>query len=150
MHSVTIWWVPRCRKCCPADAEVPQVKQISPGTESHASIPSDISWSHQAQLSLWAYLGTDVSAASPLNHCNACAESGLLLCSRAQLQATILQRALCVCREFIVGMQLSITATAGLGSSSYSFKVIVVCFFFFQNNSINEAFIFYLHRRETI
>lgn len=81
---------------------------------------------HQAHLRLWAYLGTNVSAAFSFQHRDVYAESGLLLCSRVQLEAVILQRALCAHCEFIVGMQLSITATAGLGSSFDSFNIIVV------------------------
>lgn len=81
---------------------------------------------HQAHLGLWAYLGTNVSAAFSFEHRDVYAESGLLLRSCVQLEAVILQRALCERSEFIVGMQLSITATAGLGSSFDSFNIIVV------------------------
>lgn len=62
-----------------------------PGIESHASLASNVPQCHQA------HLGTDVSAASSLEHWDVYAEPWLLSCSRVQLEAVILQRALCVC-----------------------------------------------------
>lgn len=96
----------------------------------------------------WDYLGTDVSAASSFEQRDVYAEPELPSCSCVQLEALILQRALCARCKFVVGMQLSITATAGLGSSFYSFNIIVVfqitpsmrlSFFFFSAKEKQSA-----------
>lgn len=92
----------------------------------------------------WDYLGTDVSAASSFEQRDVYAEPELPSCSCVQLEALILQRALCARCKFVVGMQLSITATAGLGSSFYSFNIIVV---FQITPSMRLSFFFFPQRR---
>ena len=63
-------------------------------------------------------LGTDVSAEPSLQHQHVCAV-------RAALEAVTLSPRVCSCSELLVGTQLSVTASAGLGKSFYSFNSLV-------------------------